>query len=222
MRYLVTTEALISGIRATTSTGPLLDRPSMTSWTPEHQPAWTSALDADYSVADSRWQPTRDPPLRPVIGRLFRRSWSANNCDSGYAWPLQSGRRGRVPRVRPRSAAGVHVRPRRVRGPDLGQAQLPAGQHLEPGAGGEPDGLPAVLAEPGPAGLGVFGLPATEAEMFRYAAFRSAGACWSTAADMSPGRARSGWPWPWPRSAAPAGAPLPVQRQHIEHRNRPS
>ena len=29
--------------------------------------------------------------------------------------------------------------------PDLGQAQLPAGQHLEPGVGGEPDGLPAVL-----------------------------------------------------------------------------
>ena len=26
--------------------------------------------------------------------------------------------------------------------PDLGQAQLPAGQHLEPGVGGEPDGLP--------------------------------------------------------------------------------
>ena len=50
MRYLVTTEALMSGIRATTSTGPGLDRPSMASWTPEHQPAWTSALDADYRV----------------------------------------------------------------------------------------------------------------------------------------------------------------------------
>lgn len=44
MRYLVTTEALMSGIRATTSTGPGLDRPSMASWTPEHQPAWTSRL----------------------------------------------------------------------------------------------------------------------------------------------------------------------------------
>jgi hypothetical protein len=34
MRYLVTTETLMSGIRATTSTGPGLDRPSMASWTP--------------------------------------------------------------------------------------------------------------------------------------------------------------------------------------------
>jgi len=28
--------------------------------------------------------------------------------------------------------------------------------------------------------------------------------------------------WPWPQSAAPIGAPLPVQRQHIEHHNRPA
>jgi hypothetical protein len=60
MRYLVTTEALMSGIRATTSTGPGLDRPSMTSWTPEHQPAWTPALDADYRVLPTRTGSPRD------------------------------------------------------------------------------------------------------------------------------------------------------------------
>lgn len=54
MRHLVTTEALMSGIRATTSAGTGLDRPSMASWTPEHQPAWTSALDADYRVEYGR------------------------------------------------------------------------------------------------------------------------------------------------------------------------
>jgi hypothetical protein len=61
MRYLVSTEALMSGIRATTSTGPCLDRPSMASWTLEHQPAWTSALDANYRV----W-PTRSGSPRAI------------------------------------------------------------------------------------------------------------------------------------------------------------
>jgi hypothetical protein len=37
-----------------------------------------------------------------------------------------------------------------------------------------------------------------------------------------PHRARPAAGWPWPRSAAPTGAPLSVQRQHIEHRNRPA
>ena len=54
----------MSGIRATTSTGSGPDRPSMTSWTPEHQPAWTSALDANYRV----W------PTRSGSPRAIRRS----------------------------------------------------------------------------------------------------------------------------------------------------
>src|SRR5437016_1987525 len=33
---------------------------------------------------------------------------------------------------------------------DLGQPQLTVGQYLEPGVGGEPDGLPMVLAGPEP------------------------------------------------------------------------
>jgi hypothetical protein len=40
--------------------------------------------------------------------------------------------------------------------------------------------------------FGPFRLPATETKIFRYAAFRSARACWSTTADTAPGQARSG------------------------------
>ena len=70
MRYLVTTEALMSGIRATTSTGPGLDRPSIASWTPEHQPARTSALDADYRVWPTRAGSPR--AMRRYVARLGR------------------------------------------------------------------------------------------------------------------------------------------------------
>ena len=44
----------------------------------------------------------------------------------------------------------------------------------------------------GGATRGPFRLPVTEAKKFRYAAFRSASACWSTTADTSPSHARSG------------------------------
>ena len=40
--------------------------------------------------------------------------------------------------------------------------------------------------------LGPFRLPVTEAKKFRYAAFRSARACWSTTEETSPSQARSG------------------------------
>ena len=64
MRYPVTTEAPRSGIRATTSTGPGLDRPSMAPWTPGYRPVWASALDADHRV----W------PTRCSSPRVIRRS----------------------------------------------------------------------------------------------------------------------------------------------------
>src|SRR6202043_2028607 len=42
--------------------------------------------------------------------------------------------------------------------PDLRQAQFPAGQHLEPGVGREPDRLPAVLPGPEPGRPGLWPL----------------------------------------------------------------
>jgi hypothetical protein len=77
MRYLLTTEALMSGIRAATSAGLRLDRPSMASWALEHQPAWASALDADYRV----W-PTRCGSPR-AIRRSERQLDSAVSISSG-------------------------------------------------------------------------------------------------------------------------------------------
>jgi hypothetical protein len=44
----------------------------------------------------------------------------------------------------------------------------------------------------GCATLGPFRWPLSDARKFRYAAFRSASACWSTTADTSPSQARSG------------------------------
>ena len=78
--------------------------------------------------------------------------------------------------------------------PILGRRSFPLVSTLNRGAGGEPDGLPAVLADRNRAGRpsAPLRLPATEATRFRYAAFRSAGACWTTTADTAPGRARSG------------------------------
>jgi hypothetical protein len=62
MRYLVTTEALMSGTRATTSTGPGLDRPSMASWTPEHQPVTGRSLKV-FAVWASVKRRARPPSL---------------------------------------------------------------------------------------------------------------------------------------------------------------
>jgi len=48
----------------------------------------------------------------------------------------------------------------------------------------------------------------TEAKEFRYAVFRSAGACWSTTADTSLGQARSGV------ALATVSRALSIQRHH--------
>jgi ANTAR domain len=91
--------------------------------------------------------------------------------------------------------------------PDLGQVQLPAGQHLEPALA--VNGMASLTGPgpgPGPARLRILQPAGTEAETFRYAAFRSARDRWSTTADTA--RARPAPAWPGARSAAPTGAPL--------------
>ena len=90
------------------------------------------------------------------MGRGGQSSGGSSGGAAGHARSSSSSSSGRSA-VQPLTAQTRRARPAHWHVPDLGQAQLPAGQHLEPGAGGEPDGLPAVLAEPGPAGLGVFG-----------------------------------------------------------------
>jgi hypothetical protein len=69
----------MSGIRAMTNTG--LDQPTIASWTPEHQPAWTSALDADYRV----W------PTRSGNPRAIRQSDVSSDWIAWPAVPLRSG-----------------------------------------------------------------------------------------------------------------------------------
>ena len=157
MRYLVTTEALTSGIRPTTSTGPGLDRPSIASWTPEHQPAWTSALDADYRV----W-PTRSGSPRAI--RRYERTFAlTNGC------PAARGRRAFIAdhddgRARARGEMGGEhgLAGHRVGMPAellcVGQAAgLQAGQaerqDAEDHGGGDP--YPARLGGDGPADAGL-------------------------------------------------------------------
>ena len=67
------TAALMSEIRATTSTGPGLDRPGMASRTPEHQPARTFAPDADRTVWSTRsGSPRAVPPFCTSTGGSAR------------------------------------------------------------------------------------------------------------------------------------------------------
>jgi hypothetical protein len=74
---------------------------------------------------------------RPVPDRVRR-----DLIDRDYEI-IRPVRRPARPHRHAAQAAAARLAHRYV--PDLGQAQLPAGQHLEPGVGGEPDGLPAVL-----------------------------------------------------------------------------
>src|SRR6266581_2999642 len=93
------------------------------------------------SDSTAKWVSPKSMPITgSVSGSAPGPTWMTKLAKVPACRVLDHRDRGRPGRQRARPAYG-HVS-------DLGQPQLPAGQHLEPGVGGEPDRLPVVFAGP--------------------------------------------------------------------------